>query len=177
MKTRTWSGALLLAGIVAIAFAGLATDVARAQTKLRIGTYDSRAVAIAYVKSPLFKNAMGTLMSEMKTAKEKNDTKAIARLEREGQLRQAMLHEQGFGTGSVRAMAEAVRDRITALAKSEKLNIVLSKWELVYNDADAEIIDITEKVVDFFAPDEKMKSMTKEIMKQEPVNEAYLIED
>jgi hypothetical protein len=37
----------------------------------------------------------------MKTAREKGDKQAIAKIEREGSLRQAIMHGQGSGKGSV----------------------------------------------------------------------------
>jgi hypothetical protein len=177
MKTTRWFSGALLVCVTLMALATASVESAKAQSKLRIGTYDSRAVIVAYANSKHFKNPTGDLMAKMKTAKEKNDTKEIARLEREGQLRQAMMHEQGFGTGSIRNVMETVREKTALLANKEKLDIVVSKWELAYIASDAELIDITEKVADFFGPNEKMKPMIREMMKQAPVKDAYLIED
>lgn len=152
---------------------------ANAQTKFRIGVFDSRAVAVAYYQSK-FSNAQetfGSLHARMKEAKDKDDKKAIEKIEREGMLRQAFMHEQGFGRGSINNVTETMKDKMAQLAKSEKLSAIVSKWELVFSGVDVVSIDVTEKIVDFFEPNEKIKSMMKEIMQSEPIKDAYLIDD
>jgi hypothetical protein len=120
---------------------------------------------------------MEPLMAQMKTAKEKDDKKTIAKCEREGSLRQTMMHEQGFGTGSISSIIETVKDKIAVLAKNENLTAIVSKWELTYNSQDVELVDVTEKIAAFFEQNDRMKEMIKEIMKSEPIKDAYLIED
>ena len=97
------------------------TERTNAQTTKRIGTFDSRAVAVVYYNSKYFKNPVESLMSEMKTAKEKGDKKAIAKIEREGSLRQVMMHEQGFGKGSINNIIDIVKDKMAFLAKSNEV--------------------------------------------------------
>lgn len=153
------------------------TERTNAQTPKRIGTFDSRAVAIVYYNSKYFKSPMESLMSEMKTAQEKGDKQAIAKIEREGSLRQVMMHEQGFGKGSVNNFIDIVKAKMDTLAKKENLTAIVSRWELVYSGMDVELVDITEKIVEFFEPNERMREMTKEVLKSEPVKDAYLIDD
>ncbi|MCX6150800.1 MAG: hypothetical protein NTX22_09770 [Ignavibacteriales bacterium] len=150
-----------------------------AQTTQRIGVFDSRAVVVAYYNSKYFKEKQifDSLGLQMKNAKEKDDKKTIAKIEREGTLRQAMMHEQGFGKGSINNITETMKDKMAILVKNENLTAIVSKWELVYSGTDVELVDITEKIVDFFEPSEKIKSMMKEIMQSEPIKDAYLIED
>ena len=152
---------------------------ANAQTKLRIGVFDSRAVAIAFYNSKFSSNQQifTTLDSQMEEAKEKDDKEAIAKIEREATLRQAMMHQQGFGDGSVNNITGTIKDKMDQLAKNENLAAIVSKWELVFSGTDIELVDITVKVVDFFEPNERMKEMTKEVMLSEPIKDAYLIED
>ena len=150
-----------------------------AQTKLRIGVFDSRAVAVAFYNSKFSTNQQifASLGTRMKEAKGKDDKDAIAKIEREASLRQVMMHEQGFGRGSINNVTGAIKDKLAQLAKSENLSVIVSKWELVFSDADVVSIDVTEKIVDFFEPNEKIKSMMKEIMESEPLKDAFLIDD
>ena len=166
--------AICLALIFVVLFG---TERINAQTTKRIGTFDSRAVAVVYYNSKYFKSPMASLMSEMKTAKEKGDKKAIARIEREGSLRQTMMHEQGFGKGSINNIIDVVKDKMAVLAKNENLAAIVSKWELSYSGTDVELVDVTEKIAGFFEPNEKMKAMIEEVLKSEPIKDAYLIED
>lgn len=150
-----------------------------AQTIQRIGVFDSRAVAVAYYNSKFSNNQQifQSLGSQMQLAKSKDDKEAISKLELEGTMRQAMMHEQGFGKGSINNITESVKDKMTQLAKNENLSAIVSKWEMIFSGKDVELIDITEKIVDFFEPNDQIKSMVKEIMQSEPVKDAYLIDD
>lgn len=150
-----------------------------AQAVQRIGVFDSRAVAVAFYNSKFSdtQQIFQSLGSQMQEAKSKDDKEAISELEREATLRQAMMHEQGFGKGSINNISETVKDKMTQLAKDENLSAIVSKWELVFSGKDVELIDITEKIVEFFEPNDQIKTMVKEIMQSEPIKDAYLIED
>jgi len=150
-----------------------------AQTKIRIGVFDSRAIAIAFYNSKFSTNQeiFAALGTKMKEAKEKNDKEAITKIEREASLRQVIMHEQGFGRGSINNVTEIVKEKIAQLAKSENLSTIVSKWELVFSGSDIILVDVTEKIADFFEPNEKIKLMLKEIKLSEPIKDAYLIED
>jgi len=154
-------------------------EVTNAQTVIRIGVFDSRAVAVAYYNSDFSNNKQifQSLATQMQEAKSKDDKVAIAKIEREAKLRQAIMHEQGFGTGSVINITETVKDKLTQLANDENLSAIVSKWEISFSNNNVELIDITEKIVHFFDPDDQMKDMVKEIMQTEVVKDAYLIDD
>lgn len=173
MKPHTTTLAVLALGL---ALAALALRPA-GDGPARIGVYDSRAVAIACANSPSFHAVHARLAERLKTAKEKGDAKEIATIEREGMLRQVMMHEQGFGKGSVAAMTALIKDSIAALAVSDNLSLVVSKWEVVYSSKDIEFVDVTEKMAGFFGPNERVKGWLKDLSKQEPIDEAYLIQD
>jgi hypothetical protein len=147
-----------------------------AQTKLRIGTYDSRIIAIAYFGSKHF-TRFAEQTERMKTAKEKYDTAEIANINKEMSLRQRMMHEQGFGKGTVCYLMDEIKDKISEFAKNEKLNIIVSKWELNYYGTNVEIIDVTEKVANLFEPSKSLKDIIPEMEKNSPVKDAFLIED
>ncbi len=142
----------------------------------RVGVFDSRAIAIA-CNSPAVANAFAKLGERMKIAKEKGDTTAIKAIEREAQLRQAMLHEQGFGKGSVISMIALVKDSVAALAAREKVILVVSKYEVVCSAKDVELVDLTEKITEFFHPNEQVKAWLKDLPNKEPIEEAYLAQD
>lgn len=143
----------------------------------RIGIFDSRAVAIACANSPTFNKIPAMLSERMRAAKEKGDKKEIAAIEREGMLHQVMMHEQGFGKGSVIGMLALVKDSIAALAVRENVALVVSKWEVVYSARDIELVDLTEKITEFFQPTERVKGWLKDVSKQEPIENAFLIQD
>lgn len=177
MKTTTWLLEAILMCFMLAVLPGASVQTAKAQSKPRIGTYDSRVVFVVYFNSKFNNSPMNDLMAKMKTAKEKNDAKEIAKLEEEGRMRQAMAHEQGFGTGSIREVMDKIKDKVALLARQEGLLSVVSKWELTYADPGAETVDLTQKIIEFFEPSDRIKKMAKDMMNQPPVKEAYLLQD
>lgn len=179
MSSQKCSFSISLIGLILLGLFFSPGKETNAQTKLRIGVFDSRAVAVAFYNSKFSTNQQifASLGTRMKEAKEKDDKDAIAKIEREASLRQVMMHEQGFGRGSINNITGAIKDKLAQLAKSENLSVIVSKWELVFSGADVVSIDVTEKIVDFFEPNEKIKSMMKEIMESEPLKDAFLIDD
>ena len=179
MYLQKCSFSISLIGLILLGLFISSGNRTNAQTKLRIGVFDSRAVAIVFYQSKFsnVKENFGALRTKMKEAKEKDDKDAIKKIEREATLRQAMMHQQGFGDGSVNGITETVKDKMAELAKTENLSAIVSKWELVFSGADFELVDVTAQVVDFFEPDEKMKETTKEVLQSEPIKDAYLIDD
>ena len=167
---------LVLIIIILLSFPEKSTN---AQTVQRIGVFDSRAVVLAYFNSKFsnIRQIFQSLDSLMQVAKSKDDKTTISKIDREGILRQAMLHNQGFGTGSINTITETIKDKLAKLANDENLSAVVSKWEIAFSNKDVELIDITDKIVNFFEPTEQVKTMAKEIMQAEPVKDAYLIDD
>jgi len=162
---------LLFASIILIT-----TDLS-AKDKIRIGIYDSRIVAIFNFQSEEFQKEMRELRTEYLTAKEKKDSVLAKKLEEKGQLTQRILHDKGFGRGSVAEILEKKSEELKVLAKKENLSVIVSKWELNYS-IDAELVDITLQMGELFSKDtEKIKKMMKDLTSNPPVKDAFFIED
>ena len=164
--------------LVVLAFTGILAcpTISNAQIKQRIGIFDSRSVAIAYGNSKFFKSPYPEISAGTKAAREKND-KEIAKIEYQAKLHQAILHDQGFGKGSVNTITDLYKDRITAIARAKNLAAIVSKWEVVYNNPDIELVDITDKIVAFFELSDKIKEGLKEVPDHEPVKDTFFIND
>lgn len=146
-------------------------------TKLKIGTFDSRAIAISYARSPFFNEKMSVFMKEHKAAKAANDSVKVKKLEEQIQLQQRILHDQGFGKGSVAGILASVKDSIPHICKQLGLSLVISKWEIQYLGEDVENVDITMKLVQFFSPDENTIKIIEQMKGTEPIEDAFFIED
>lgn len=169
---------LILAAVFAAALTTMIPSAPTcAQQNIRIGTFDSRVVALIIFRSPETMEMMKDLHTRRSAADENKDTKEVARLEREGQLRQAMMHELVFGNGSVNDMIDLLKQPVAEIAKKEHLAAVVSKWELYFQSPDIEYVDITMQLAESLKVDAKTKKMIPEVMLQEPLKEAYLIED
>lgn len=151
----------------------LACASARAQVqtnKLRIGVYDSRAVAVAYANSTEFREAMKPIEAEFKKAREAKNEKQIRVLEEQMKLRQHRAHEQGFSTGSVIPIMEQVKARLPEIAKQANVQVVVSKWELNHRTAEVELVDVTEQLIALFHVNERGLKWCREVQQNPPVS-------
>ena len=146
-----------------------------AKGKIRVGVYDSRAVAICYFRSEVFSKEMKEIMTEHKKAKENKDISKEKEFEEKGQLMQRIAHDKGFGRGSVAEILAEHENGIKKIAKENNLTLIVSKWELNYSGDDIEIVDITLLMMDLFKADENMKKMAKDLQKHDPVKDAFLM--
>ena len=155
-----------------VALGVLATATASAQTpspKLRVGVYDSRAVAVAYANSTEFREAMKAVEAEHQKAKAAKDEKRMKEIESQMQAKQRRAHEQGFSTGSVAAIMATVKDSLPTLAKQAGVQVIVSKWELNHHAAEVEIVDVTDQLVARFHVSEKGLKWCKEIQQKPPL--------
>lgn len=146
-----------------------------------VGVYDSRAIAIAYIRSEEVSTYLGSQMSEFnqirKRAIEMGDVEFLADLDALGPAMQQRIHEQGFGTASIDNIIKRIEDRLPAIAKDAGVEIIVSKWELDYKSTSANAVDITEKLAAEFSPSKETLKSMREVMKQNPVPLAELKHD
>lgn len=170
---------LIVAGLAAIVLALMAfvlsTPNAGAQSetggaakpRMRIGTYDSRAIAVAYARSDMFGGIIGPMHRQRKDAEAAGDQKLMNELDAKGAAMQARLHLQTFSTAPVDEILDQVRDRLAAVAKQK--NVVVITRRADYHEALIEAIDITDDLVSLFEPDEKTLKVIADVRRQEPL--------
>lgn len=147
-----------------------ATASAQSQTnKLRIGVYDSRAVAIAYANSPAFQNSLKPVRAEYEKARAEKNEKRMKEINARMQLGQRRMHEQGFSTGSVAGIMATVTNSLPALARQAGVMLIVSKWEVNYSSPDVELVDVTDDLVALFHPSEKVLGWVKSCREQKPL--------
>lgn len=139
--------------------------------KVRIGTYDSRSIAIAFTGSEAFNKWMGNLKSEKDKAKAAGNQKRIAELKAEGAARQKLMHTQGFSTAPVDNILDHINDRLPAIKEKAGVTALVSKWDRagLAKYKDAELVDVTMALVDTFNPSERQRASAVEIQKHDPI--------
>ena len=158
MRTRLF----LIATLLLLLFA---RETASADPALKIGTYDSRSIAVAWAASS--HNDVGAKMQELKSAQEAKDEKKVQELEEWGAQHQQVLHLQGFGRVPVAELLEPVRAQLQTLAAELGLAAIVMSCD--YVGANVEIVDVTEQMVEFFQPSEKTKATALGIREHEPM--------
>jgi hypothetical protein len=136
---------------------------------LRVGIFDSRAVAVAYARSPTFGEEIKQLKEEHARAKAAGNQSETKRLEAEGRGQQDRLHQQGFSTASIANILEKVKDKLPAIAKEAKVDLIVSKWDMAYLAPGAETVDVTGLMVKMFNPNQKTLEIVGQLGKQKPI--------
>lgn len=160
------SAAAVIAGAVA-----LAPRQQPEVTKVRLGVYDSRGVAIAWAGSDF--NTIGEKMKQYEAAKAAGNDAEVKRLEEWGQMQQRLLHFQGFGHYPVEDYLVAINDRLPQLMKERDLIAIV--WAPNATTEAVETVDVTVDLMKLFGMDEAAASkMIKQMSAHKPLEFAEL---
>ncbi len=137
---------------------------------LRIGVYDSRAVAVAYGGSPFMTQKLQALKAQHQQAQQAGDTALAARLQAEGRAWQAQLHQQAFGTAPVDDILLHIAADLPAIQRAAGVVRLVSKWDRAELDkaTKAEPVDVTMALVDALRPTAKQRQYAIDIQAQPP---------
>ena len=151
-----------------------ASDAGQSVKPLRVGTFDSRAVALAYYRkfygSPEFTAHLKKLKDEHDQAIAAGDHEKAKKLEAEGRAGQEHSHTQVFGSAPIDEIVAKIKDQLPEIAKQAGVDLIVSKWSITYRMPDAECVDVTVPMARLFQPDEPTWKMLRELPKHEPVS-------
>jgi hypothetical protein len=137
--------------------------------KLRVGTFDSRALAVAYAASDANNKYVQGLREQHDKAKEAGDDKRARQIEAEAEAQQQRLHEQGFSTGRVDNIIGLFEDQLPQIAKQAGVDLIVCKWDIVHRDPAAQFVDVTLLMVKPLNPSEKTLKVMEELAKHPPL--------
>ena len=164
----------------AVALCVMAGAAAFGQSKentLRIGVYDSRAVAVAYGNSAEFRKSLDAVTADHKKAKDAKDDKRVKEIETQMKAKQRRAHEQGFSTGSVADIVAKIKDSLPGVAKKAGVDVIVSKWEVNYQSPGIKVVDVTDDLVSLFHVSAKGLEWAKGIKAQPPVPIEQITDD
>jgi hypothetical protein len=150
----------------------IAPATARGQSAapaIRVGTYDSRAIAVAWTRSDMFRNQLTQMRAERDKAKAAGDEKAVQQVGAREKGEQERLHEQAFSTASVAGLMEKISQEVPGIAKDAGVVLIVSKWEIVYKDPAVQYVDVTMPLMRKFSADPQVVKIAEEMMKQQPI--------
>lgn len=160
--------------VVLIGMAVLPTTEAQKKTpaeKVRIGTFDSRAIALAYYRSDATDPHSEELTARYEKAKAAGDEERVKQLKSEFKVLQEITHKQTFSTWPVDNILEQIQDQIPDIARQARVDAIVCKWDIVYQKDGIEFVDVTELMVQPFKPDEEtMRMITEQLPKADPVS-------
>jgi len=145
---------------------------ASAQNKVRIGTYDSRLIALAYYNSKDYDKFIADFNRSYQAAQTKKDSVTIKKLLIRGPVLQRMMNDRIFGKGSVNLILDEYKLRIEAIGRANNVSLIVSKWELEYKAPNVETIDLTYKIMAIWNPSEQVIKWAKNGEKEAPIKDA-----
>ena len=149
-----------------------------AQEKLRIGTYDTRVVAMAYCFSPACKaeegEAVAACNAELAKAKASGDEKQVAVVETKySELIKTQIrrHKQVFSTAPIDDVLVHIRDQMPEIAKAAGVDAIVSKWDkkALERHEGAEMVDVTEAMAKALRPPEEDLKAALEVRWKDPI--------
>jgi hypothetical protein len=138
--------------------------------RLRVGTFDSRAVAVAYVNSDAGRRYVRQISDEYQKAKAAHDEPKAKQLAEKGRATQDLFHQQGFGTASVANILAEIKDQLPGVARQAGVDVIVSKWDLAYQSEAAAFVDVTELLVQPFHPNEKVRRWIEQLRQKAPIS-------
>ncbi|MHC4445413.1 MAG: OmpH family outer membrane protein [Planctomycetota bacterium] len=172
-KTITVGLIAVVAAVAAWVFAAADQSAnTRINTKARVGTFDSRALTVAYVHSDLHDRYLKSLMAERNKAKKAGNTKRVKELEAQGEAAQQRVHRQTFGHARIDNILKHIKKEIPQIARKAGVDVVAE--ETLYHNSAVEIVDITDFVIEPFKPKEKTRKIIKDLRKRPPLSNEQL---
>lgn len=135
---------------------------------LRVGTYDSRAVALAWLRSGA-DTAVQDAMEEHRKAKEEKDEPRARAVEQRMEWLQNLRHMQVFGNAPIPDVVERMRDTIAEEAKKAKVQLVVRDIDIAWRAEGTTLVDLTEALVDRCHPSAETRKMAREMKDHPPI--------
>jgi hypothetical protein len=98
-------------------------------TPVRIGVYDSRAVAYAHFWSGPYQSKLKEQMAAARAAKQAGDTARFKKLDATLRQTQDQLHRQVFSTAPADDALAALKGQIPEIEKQAGVTALVSRWD------------------------------------------------
>ena len=139
-----------------------------AQQTVRVGVYDTRAIAVAYTHSTQMQTPLRAKMKEMEAAKAAGDKAKVKELDEWGQARQRQLHRQGFGRVPVSDLLACVKGRLPEVAARAGVQVIAADTD--YVAPGVETVDITNELVQLYDPSPRVLAIVKDMKGKPPLD-------
>ena len=142
-----------------------------ASGKIKIGIYDSRAVAIAFTGSDAFKQWIDPIKAENEKAKKAGDSERLKKIDEQMRATQKLRHKQAFSTAPVDDLLKYIEGSLAGIKQEAGVEALVSKWDepALQPFKAAQRIDVTARLVEAFHPTERQRKSALEIQKHKPI--------
>lgn len=136
---------------------------------VRVGVFDSRALVVAYAASDLFEQELESLRRERERCEAAGDAHRVRTLDAEARERQARFHRQAFSTAPVDDVLAVIADTIPGIAERAGVDLIVSKWRIAYRRPTAELVDVTELLIEPFEPSAHTLRTVRDLQRHDPL--------
>lgn len=136
--------------------------------EFRVGTYDSRLLALAYYRSAHGMRAFNALEEQLATARATADHERTRELEAKAVSLQNLSHQQVFGTLSIPNVLKAVAGDLETVARDAQVALLVSRWDVQFSDAQVKLVDLTPQLLELFEVDKATRHMLDEFSREDP---------
>ncbi len=143
---------LLVGSSVSVSWVENPTAKPKNEQGVRVGIFDSRAVATAYYRSALFEKELATLKAEYQKAKDAGDPLRMQALEAQGVAQQQLAHKQGFSTWPVDDILQSLQGDLPQIADTCGVDVIVSQWDITYQRPNVAFTDVTLALVRHWNP-------------------------
>jgi len=131
-----------------------------APAKTRVATFDRSAIVVAYYRSALWADVLKKKQAELDAAKQAGDTAKVAELNAWGPEAQERSGKQLMGAAPIDNILEALQPAFRDIEKSQNVSEVVSGANV---PADADVIDVTGKLLDWLKADQKTRDIIRQL--------------
>ena len=175
---RVMNSSTVLITMIFLLFTFNRADAQKNPKPVKIGTYESRVITLAYSRSDTFGIRLSAMQQQSESDIQGSDSTKKVQAACRMITFQFLLHQQVFCTGTSSAIITIIKDKLPQVAKEAGVSSIVSKWELSYNDPSVEIVDLTLPIAKLFKPKGDFENMAKEIAAQKPIPiEEFTIEE
>lgn len=134
---------------------------------VRIGVYDSRAVALAFARSEEGQQYVADLHARYQAAVAEGDEPAAQSLREQGEAHQVRLHLQVFGNAPADDAMARIQSNLSSVAQAENVVAIVPAAE--FHDHTVEIVDVTEAIVLLFSPTPETLRLARQSRDVKPI--------
>lgn len=144
-------------------------DLDSSGSLIRVGMYDSRALAVAHGQSDEYQNRMSQLRVDAKKARTEGNEKTARQFDIQLAAMMGPIREQAHSTRPIGDILETVKGMIPGIAEEANVDIIVSKWAIAYERPGIQYVDVTDLMVKtFFDPKASTLTSIKNILKNDP---------
>lgn len=136
--------------------------------RMRVGVYDSRAVAVAAVRSGIAARQVQELQEKLKEAETAGDEQRAEQVKKRGAALQTVRHLQGFSNAPIGDILAELQDRLPQIAGDQQVDLIVAHAD--YVGPDVETVDLTDRLVSEFNPDEQTMRIIASMRGKQPID-------